>query len=133
MPGDDLVSNPTFVATRAITIYGRPKDIWPWIAQMGLKRAGYYGYDVIENVGSKTGVRSTASIVPELQHPKTGDVRPISSVAHLTLVTVEPDQYLIWQSEAQPHDVAFTCALYPDVTPHLKGHSGRRFLQVSES
>jgi hypothetical protein len=40
MPGDDLVANPTFLATRAITIRGRPEDIWPWIAQMGFDRAG---------------------------------------------------------------------------------------------
>ena len=61
MPGDDLVSNPTFVATRAITIQGRPEDIWPWIAQMGFDRAGYYGYDLIENLGSKTGLRSASA------------------------------------------------------------------------
>jgi|HubBroStandDraft_6_1064221.scaffolds.fasta_scaffold1334223_1 hypothetical protein len=50
MPGDDLVANPNFVATRAITIRGRPEDIWPWIARMGFDRAGYYGYDLIENI-----------------------------------------------------------------------------------
>src|ERR1039457_6568542 len=83
MPGDDLVPNPTFVATRGITIRGRPEDIWPWIAQMGFDRAGYYGYDLIENLGSKSGIRSAESILPELEHPKTGDVLPISKVAHL--------------------------------------------------
>ena len=113
MPGDDLVANPNFVATRAITIRGRPEDIWPWIAQMGFDRAGYYGYDLIENIGSKTGIRSAESIVPDLQHPKTGDVLPISKVAHLTFGQIEPNQFLIWQSEAVPHDGAFTWALYP--------------------
>jgi hypothetical protein len=113
MPGDDLVPNPTFVATRAITIRGRPEDIWPWIAQMGYDRAGYYGYDLIENLGSKSGIRSAESILPELEHPKTGDVLPISKVAHLTFGQIEPNQLLIWQSEALPHDGAFTWALYP--------------------
>src|SRR5579863_9807989 len=103
MPGDYLVANPTFVATRAITIRGRPEDIWPWIVQMGYDRAGYYGYDLIENLGSKTGIRSAPSIVPELQHPKPGDVLPISSVAHLTFGAIQSNQYLIWQSEAPPH------------------------------
>lgn len=113
MPGDDLVGNPTFVATRAITIQSRPNEIWPWLAQMGYNRAGYYGYDLIENIGSKTGVRSAESILPELQHPKTGDAMPISSIAHLTFGTIQQNQYLIWQSEAVPHDGAFTWALYP--------------------
>ncbi len=120
MPGDDLVANPTFMATRAITIRGGSEDIWPWLVQMGYDRAGFYGYDLIENLGSKTGIHSAASLVPELQHPRTGDVLPISSVAHLTFGTIEPNQYLIWQSEAQPHDGAFTWALYPVDPSHTR-------------
>ena len=120
MPGDDLVGNPTFVATRAITIRGRPEDIWPWIAQMGFDRAGYYAYDLIENIGSKTGIRSSESIEPDLQHPKTGDVLPISKVAHLTFGQIKPSQFLIWQSEAVPHDGAFTWALYPLDETHTR-------------
>lgn len=113
MPGDELVAHPTFVATRAISIRGRPEQIWPWIAQMGYDRAGYYGYDLIENVGSTTGIRSADAILPALQHPATGDVLPISKVAHLTFGAIQPYRYLIWQSEAKPHDGAFTWALYP--------------------
>jgi hypothetical protein len=120
MPGDDLVANPTFLATRAITIRGRPEDIWPWLVQMGYNRAGFYGYDLIENLGSKTGIRSAASIVPELQHPTTGDVLPISSVAYLTFGAIQSNQYLIWQSETQPHDSAFTWALYPVDQSHTR-------------
>lgn len=120
MPGDGLVENPSFVATRAITIHGKPEEIWPWIVQMGYDRAGYYGYDLIENVGSKTGIRSAAAIVPELQHPKTGDLLPISSVAHLRFGVIQPDQYLIWQSEAVPHDGAFTWAMYPVDQDHTR-------------
>ena len=120
MPGDDLVADPTFVATRAITIQGRPEDIWPWIAQMGFDRAGYYGYDLIENLGSKTGIRSASAIVPALQHPQSGDILPISSVAHLTFGTIQPDRYLIWQSEIVPHDGAFTWALYPVDLDHTR-------------
>ncbi len=120
MPGDDLVANPTFVATRGITIRGRPEDIWPWLVQMGYNRAGFYGYDLIENLGSKTGIHSAASIVPELQHPKTDDVLPISSAAHLTFSAIQPNPYLIWQSEALPHDSAFTWALYPVDQSHTR-------------
>ena len=47
MPGDDLVSSPTFCATRAITIHARPEDVWPWLVQMGYNRAGSYSYDLI--------------------------------------------------------------------------------------
>ncbi len=120
MPGDDLVAHPTFLATRAITIRGRPEQIWPWIAQMGFDRAGYYGYDLIENLASKTGIHSEESIVPALQHPKAGDVLPISTVAHLIFGEIKPDRYLIWQNEAEPYDGAFTWALYPVDENHTR-------------
>ncbi len=35
MPGDTLSRNPTFLATRAITIDRTPQEIWPWLVQMG--------------------------------------------------------------------------------------------------
>src|SRR5579859_2960923 len=54
MPEDTSVAHPTFDATRAITIRGTPEQVWPWLAQMGLRRAGFYGYDLIENAGSGT-------------------------------------------------------------------------------
>lgn len=120
MPGDGMVAHPDFLATRAITIQGRPEEIWPWIAQMGFDRAGFYGYDLIENLGSKTGLRSRASIVSELQQPKAGDTLPISTVAHLRFGAIQPNRYLIWQSELAPHDGAFTWAIYPVDETHTR-------------
>ncbi len=113
MPGDGLVPHPTFYATRGITIDARPEAIWPWLAQMGYHRAGFYGYDLIENPGSANGIRSAASILPELQHPKTGDVLPISAVAHMVFGEIQPGKFLIWQGDADPPDGVFTWALYP--------------------
>jgi hypothetical protein len=39
MPGEDVVQQPTFDATRAVTIQARPEEIWPWLVQMGMTRA----------------------------------------------------------------------------------------------
>ncbi len=58
MPGDELNPNPKFLATRAITINGTPETIWPWLIQMGYGRAGYYGYDILENLGSPAACRA---------------------------------------------------------------------------
>jgi len=113
MPGDQLVTGPTFWATRAITIQGRSEDIWPWLVQMGYNRAGYYGYDLIENIGSTTGLRSATTILPVFQHPKTGDVLPISAVAHLVFGEIQPYRYLIWRNKGDHGNGAFTWALYP--------------------
>ncbi len=74
LPGDDLVPRPTFNATRAITIAALPQEIWPWLVQVGLTRAGWYSYDLLDNLGRHSARR----IIPELQHLAPGDVVPMS-------------------------------------------------------
>ena len=120
MPGDDLVSSPSFCATRGVTIHGRPEDVWPWLAQMGYGRAGFYGYDLIENVGSRTGIRSAVSILPDLQHPKTGDVLPISAIASLVFDSMRGGSYLIWRGDPTPSNGSFLWALYPVDESHTR-------------
>jgi hypothetical protein len=118
MPGDELDAHPTFLATRAITIEGTPHEIWPWLVQMGYDRAGYYGYDIIENAGSKTGPDSAERIVPELQDVKVGDEVPISAAGSWVFYAIEPEHYFIWSGETG--DGAFTWALYPIDENHTR-------------
>ncbi len=73
MPGDQIQPQPIFNATRAVTIDARPAQIWPWLVQMGYKRAGFYGYDALDNAG----IPSADRIIPALQHVKVGDAFPI--------------------------------------------------------
>jgi hypothetical protein len=120
MPGDELLRNPTFDATRAITIHGRPQDIWPWIVQMGYDRAGFYGYDLIENAGSTRGIRSAQKIVPELQHPAMGDRVYMSRIAYLIFDSIVPNRYLLWTGDATPPGSAFTWAVYPVDADHSR-------------
>ena len=51
MQGDELIEKPTFNITRAITIHARPEEVWPWIVQIGYGRAGFYSYDLLDNLG----------------------------------------------------------------------------------
>jgi hypothetical protein len=73
MPGDEIVHRPIFNATRVVTINARPEDIWPWIVQIGFSRAGWYSYDLFDNLGRHSSER----IVPELQHMEVGDLVPL--------------------------------------------------------
>ena len=68
---------------------------------MGYGRAGYYGYDILENLGSPRGIRSADRILPELQQYKVGDEVPISSVAHMVFYAIEPNRYIIWTGANQ--------------------------------
>jgi hypothetical protein len=113
MPGDELDPDPGFLATRAITIQGTPQEIWPWLIQMGYDRAGFYGYDLLENLGSAQGIRSADQILPEFQDFEVGDEVPISAVASLSFYAIEPDQYLIWEGNAEDDPGGFAWVLYP--------------------
>jgi hypothetical protein len=118
MPGDELNPNPKFLATRAITIKGKPEDIWPWLVQMGYRRAGFYGYDILENLGSPRGIRSADRILPEFQHFTVGDEVPISPVANMVFYAIEPNRYLIWSG--YENGGGFSWALYPVDEEHTR-------------
>src|SRR6185312_12202806 len=74
LPGDDLVSSPTFNATRAISIDAPPEQVWPWLVQVGVGRAGWYSYDLLDNLGRRSAWR----ILPQWQQLAPGDIVPIS-------------------------------------------------------
>jgi hypothetical protein len=72
LPGDELVPNADLVATRAITINASADQVWPWLAQLGQGRGGFYSYDFLENVIG-ADIHSAHRIVPELQEIAVGD------------------------------------------------------------
>ena len=97
MLGDAEVPGATYQATRATTIRAAPGVVWPWIAQMGYRRAGWYGYDQFDN----DGVPSATCILPEYQHPLVGDV---IGEEGLTLRVIQPNMSLV-ASFAHPQTV----------------------------
>ena len=50
LAGDEVLRGAHLISTRAITIAASPVDVWPWIAQLGQGRGGFYSYDFLENV-----------------------------------------------------------------------------------
>lgn len=113
MPGDELDPDPDFLATRAVTIQGTPEEIWPWLIQMSYNRAGFYGYDILENIGSERGMQSAEEIIPEFQEFDVGEEVPISAVHSMAFYAIEPDEFLIWTGEDEVAPGGFTWALYP--------------------
>ncbi|HEV7663923.1 MAG TPA: hypothetical protein VGQ62_10350 [Chloroflexota bacterium] len=98
MQGDDDVPQPSFNATRAITIAAAPEQIWPWLVQIGVGRAGWYSYDWLDNLGRHSAER----IIPEFQHLAVGDVMPMSPDGkHGNVVKAfEPNQWMLWGDQA---------------------------------
>src|ERR687897_2315705 len=93
LPGDEVVADPTFNATRAITVEASPAEVWPWIAQMGFGRAGWYSYDLLDNLGR----RSADRIIPSLQDVRVGDVVPMGpGGGGLRVKDFAPGEWLLW-------------------------------------
>jgi uncharacterized protein YndB with AHSA1/START domain len=93
LAADEMIPNSIFTSTHAVTIDAPPEDVWPWIAQMGAGRAGWYSWDPIDNGGT----RSSNSIVPALQTVVHGDVMPAVPGAEDAFVValVEPPRRLV--------------------------------------
>jgi len=120
MPADGIIPDPAFDATRAITIQARPDQIWPWLVQIGYGRAGFYGYDLIENPGSSLGIRSARKILPQFQNPRPGDLLPLSVAATLIYGPIEPDRYIVWLGTNHPPSGAFVWELVPIDDSHTR-------------
>jgi hypothetical protein len=72
MSADSIIANPIYIETRALTIAAPVESIWPWLAQMGSGRAGWYAFDFIDNGGRP----SAKSILSECQIISPGDILP---------------------------------------------------------
>ncbi len=99
LPGDELLSTPTIVTTRAVSIDAPPDAVWPWLVQMGPGRAGAYTYDWIENLlGLK--MHSADEIVPQFQDLKVGDSQQLGGRGpNLRAVVVDPADALVFASD----------------------------------
>jgi hypothetical protein len=90
LPGDELVNEPTTTDTRGIDIAAPPEQVWPWLVQMGYKRAGWYSYDAIDmNQGS------SREIVPEFQSIEVGQVLPTHAGGGFVVKVAEAGKALV--------------------------------------
>jgi hypothetical protein len=82
LPGDELESPYGYrpISTRAITIDAPPDEVWPWLVQMGSRRAGFYTHEWVERLLFITYAdgHSATRIHPEWQELHVGDRVPYS-------------------------------------------------------
>lgn len=94
LPGDDLIVRPDLTATRAITVRASAGQVWPWIAQLGQGRGGFYSYDFLENLVG-CDIHSADRIVPEWQEIKVGDEVKLAPEVGVDVAAVEPGRSLV--------------------------------------
>ena len=104
LPGDDLVPNPKWSYTLAVDVSAPADTVWPWIAQVGQRRGGFYSYQTLENmVGCK--ITNTDEILPQYQRPEVGgEIYLHPTAPPMTIMVVDPPRALVLLGS--PADVA---------------------------
>ncbi len=100
LPGDDLVPRARMKTTHTVAIKAPAAEVWPWLAQIGHKRAGWYSYDSFHRLLGVAGsvddpYHSATRIIPELQEPQVGDSVEIAPGMGYTIAAVEPGRALV--------------------------------------
>jgi hypothetical protein len=103
LPGDEYpVSRFGMRATRALTINATPAQVWPWIVQIGFGKAGWYSYDLLDNLGRP----SARTVLPQWQQVAVGDpaapMNPLQRVEQSPwrVARVDPPDVLVWRHPA---------------------------------
>jgi len=98
LPGDEVVGAPSFVATRAVTVRAPAERIWPWLVQMGHTRAGWYSYDLVDNLARA----SAGSILNQFQDLRPGDLVPVSpdGQAGFRVKAMGEPHWMLWGDDA---------------------------------
>jgi hypothetical protein len=102
-PGDKLVPEPRWSWTHGVEIDAPVDAVWPWVAQLGADRGGFYSYQWLENIEG-CDLRNAESIHPEWTL-RPGDALVLHpDVPALRVVEVQSQRYLV--AEAAPDLVA---------------------------
>lgn len=93
LPGDDLLDDVRAELTHAVEIDAPASAVWPYLVQMGGKRAGWYSWDLVDH----GNVPREDQVVEPLQHLKVGDVvatLPLSDEG-FEVLRLEPERLLL--------------------------------------
>ena len=95
LPGDELIPDPKWTYTLGIAIDAPPEKVWPWIAQIGQARGGFYTYQTLENMlGCK--ITNTTEVLPEFQDPQVDDqIHLHPTTPPMAIRTVDPPHALV--------------------------------------
>jgi hypothetical protein len=95
LPGDEHVARPKALATHGVTIHAPAAEVWPWLAQIGQGRGGFYSYDWLENLFG-CDIHNVDRVVPEYQNLAAGDgIKLHPDAPALSVVTCDPPRAVV--------------------------------------
>src|SRR3954451_11510230 len=112
LPGDDLVPHADVVMDRAFDLGPPPAAVWPWIVQLGKRRAGWYLPRSVERLVPPSR-RASRSVLDRWQDVAPGDVVPDYGGPHETFeaVVVDRPHRLVYTSQRGAMSVSWSIHL----------------------
>jgi hypothetical protein len=98
LAGDELVEAPDLVETRHIDIDVARDEVWPWLAQLGYGRGGWYALPALDRPWCPAGgpvSHSADTILPEFGDLAVGDLVPTHPQGGFEARVVEPGKTLV--------------------------------------
>jgi hypothetical protein len=126
LPGDDIVASvrPEASTTHAITIHAPARRVWPWLAQLGQDRGGFYSYELLEDLLG-ADIENSTRLLPEKQRWQLGDKlwmyppEKLDGLGHAVLARLMPGRALgfatrqVGSRPTAPHDGSWSFVLEP--------------------
>ncbi|HVB43070.1 MAG TPA: hypothetical protein VNF47_10250 [Streptosporangiaceae bacterium] len=111
LPGDEFIAHPMVEWTRGITVHAVAERVWPWLAQMGYGRGGWYTPERVDlfanrwvfNARSRFPA-SAGRLLPEYQQVTVGDLicDGPDYASYFRVVRVDPQHALVCRSIRHP-------------------------------
>lgn len=101
VPGDDIIAEAGVQTDHAVTIDAPPSAVWPWVAQMGWGRGGWYTARWVDRLLFPANGPSLNAVVPELQEIDVGTFipdGPPQTECGLHVVEIDPRGALVLRS-----------------------------------
>ena len=111
LPGDEFIAHPMVEWTRGVTVHATPGRVWPWLAQMGYGRGGWYTPQWVDLFANRWvfGVRhpfpaSAARLLPQYQHVAVGDLicDGPDYASYFRVLRVDPGHAVVYRSIRHP-------------------------------
>lgn len=84
-PGEGTTTEPV----HAIEVDAPAEEVWPWLAQLGQDRGGFYSYEWLENLAG-CGMRNADRIHPEWRRREMGEKVMLHPLVGLAVSRFEP-------------------------------------------
>jgi hypothetical protein len=113
LPGDELV-RADVVMDRGFDLAAPPEEVWPWLVQLGKRRAGWYLPATVERLVPRRR-RALRHLELRLLEHEVGDVIPDwgGADATFTLAATDPTRTLLYTSRRGSTDLTWCLRLTP--------------------